>query len=70
MKRKPRKPELNEYLGFYLRELREYYGLSQSEVGKYLNVSHAAISDLERGITQISFETLVKIATSIEERKK
>lgn len=35
-----------------LKDLRRSAGLSQNELGKKLNVSHAAVSNWERGLNQ------------------
>lgn len=40
-------------------------GLSQSELGRHLGVSHAAISDIERGKTRINFDLLERIAAQL-----
>src|SRR3989338_8629074 len=49
-------------LGFRIRKLREKSGLSQHALGKVLGKSHAAISDLENGKTDLSVTELLVLA--------
>lgn len=51
-----------EELGRKIRDLRFRNNKSQEELGKYLGKSHAAISDIERGKTELSVSDLNKIA--------
>lgn len=51
-----------EELGTKIRELRIKAGLSQGELGKLLKRSHAAISDIERGKTDLTVSDLLTIA--------
>lgn len=51
-----------EEIGLYIKNLRTNKGISQEEVGKFLKKTHAAISDIERGKTQISIKDLSLIA--------
>ncbi len=60
-----------EELGARIRELRIKNGKSQEELGKSLEKSHAAVSDIERGKTELSVSDLTQIAqyfnTSVSE---
>ncbi len=49
-------------LGKKIRELRTAKGVSQEELGKALGRSHAAVSDMERGVTEITVKDLYRIA--------
>ena len=49
-------------LGIKIRELRLKIGKSQEELGKILKRSHAAVSDIERGKTDLSVTDLSTIA--------
>jgi transcriptional regulator with XRE-family HTH domain len=49
-------------LGNKIRLLRNKSGKSQEQLGAALDRSHAAISDIERGITNLSVSDLSKIA--------
>jgi len=49
-------------IGLKIREYRIRAGLSQAELGKCLNRSHAAISDIERGKTELTLTDLLAIA--------
>ena len=49
-------------LGTKIKSLRVQKGISQEELGKALNRSHAAISDIERGKTDLSVNDLYQIA--------
>jgi len=51
-----------EIIGKNIRMLRTERGKSQSDLGKVLDISHVAISDIERGKTKLSVEILLKIA--------
>ncbi len=51
-----------EKLSEKIKELRTSKGASQEELGKVLGKSHAAISDIERGITDVSVQELSLIA--------
>lgn len=51
-----------KYLGNKIKELRRISGKSQTELGKFLSKSHAAISDIERGITDVTVKDLSLIA--------
>ena len=51
-----------EDLGRKIRELRSKNNKSQEELGVFLHKSHAAVSDIERGKTELSFSDLNKIA--------
>lgn len=49
-------------LGFRITEKRKRLGLSQSQLGEMLGTSHAAVSDIERGKTNLNVEDISKIA--------
>lgn len=49
-------------LGKKIRELRQKTGKSQQELGRALSRSHAAVSDIERGKTNLSVSDLYTIA--------
>lgn len=49
-------------LGNRVRQLRNKHNKSQEELGQALGRSHAAISDIERGVTNLSVTDLSKIA--------
>lgn len=49
-------------LGNIIKDLRLKAGISQGELGRSLGKSHAAVSDIERGKTELSVTDLQKIA--------
>lgn len=49
-------------LGFRITEKRKRLGLSQSQLGEMMGISHVAISDIERGKTNLNVEEISKIA--------
>jgi len=49
-------------VGFRVAEKRKRLGMSQSQLGELLEISHAAISDIERGKTNLNVEEISKIA--------
>ena len=49
-------------IGAKIKALRVQKGVSQEELGKALSRSHAAISDIERGKTELSVKDLYQIA--------
>ena len=51
-----------EEIGAKIRKFRQKTGKSQEELGKALSRSHAAVSDIERGITDLSVSDLSTIA--------
>lgn len=51
-----------EVLGRKIKEYRLKAGKSQDELGRFLGKSHAAISDLERGLTEVTVKDLSIIA--------
>ncbi|HLD90709.1 hypothetical protein A2274_00280 [candidate division WWE3 bacterium RIFOXYA12_FULL_43_11] len=51
-----------ELLGRKIKEYRLKAGKSQDELGRFLGKSHAAISDLERGVTEVTVKDLSIIA--------
>ena len=46
-------------IGLSLMVLRKRAKLSQTELGKNLRVSHAAISDIERNVTRVSWQVVL-----------
>lgn len=52
----------SQEIGAYIRELRNSKGVSQEELGKFLDKTHAAVSDIERGKTQVSLNDLTLIS--------
>lgn len=52
-------------IGAKIRRLRTEEGLSQEELGHVLGKSHAAISDIERGKTDLSVLDLLLIANHL-----
>lgn len=57
-----------EEIGQRIRHAREGLGLSQSELGRKMSRSrtHAAISDLERGVVRIDVEELSELAKLLD----
>ena len=55
-----------EIIGQNIKRLRTEKRKSQENLGKVLGISHAAISDIERGRTNLSVEALIKIANFFE----
>ena len=55
-----------EELGRKIRDLRTRNGKSQEELGKFLDKSHAAVSDIERGKSEMSVSDLTKISQFFE----
>ena len=51
-----------EQIGRKIKDLRFKNNKSQKELGKHLGKSHAAVSDIERGRTELSAIDLAKIA--------
>jgi transcriptional regulator with XRE-family HTH domain len=53
-----------EEIGWYLRQAREENALTQSELGRRMSrgLSHAAVSDIERGRTRVSATELAELA--------
>lgn len=51
-----------EEIGKRIRDLRSKEGKSQGDLGKYLGKSHAAVSDIELGKTDLSVTDLTKLA--------
>ena len=49
-------------IGEKIRRLRKEQGKSQEELGVYLNRTHAAVSYIESGKTELSYEDLRKVA--------
>lgn len=63
---KPPKSELHRALGRRLKELRRQKGLSQEELAGRIGMSVDAISNVERGVTFTTLDTLVKVAAALE----
>jgi transcriptional regulator with XRE-family HTH domain len=55
-----------EELGAKIRTIRTERGISQDALGKVLNRTHAAVSDIERGKTDLSVSDLYTIAKFFE----
>jgi transcriptional regulator with XRE-family HTH domain len=55
-----------EEIGKNIRELRTRAGLSQEDLGKVLGHSHAAISYIEKGKTEITLKDLFIIANTLK----
>ena len=55
-----------EEIGNKIRELRLKTGKSQEELGRALSRSHAAVSDIERGKTDLSVTDLYTIANFLD----
>ena len=51
-----------KFLGNKIKELRLISGKSQTDLGKFLGKSHAAVSDIERGVTDVTVKDLASIA--------
>lgn len=54
-------------IGVKIKEYRMKSGLSQSDLGRILNKSHAAISDIERGKTDLTVLDLLTIADHLQQ---
>ena len=56
-----------------IKEFRQAHGFSQSDLGDRVGVSHAAISDMERGVTQhipvLLVDTLIDFCVEMERSK-
>lgn len=54
----------SEELGKRIREAREGLGMSQQQLGQLLNPprSHAAVSDMERGVTRVGATDIAQLA--------
>ena len=49
-------------VGKRVKLMRQSKGINQTELGKVLGVSASAISDIERGVTRLNVDDLVKLA--------
>lgn len=52
--------------GRRIREAREAKGWTQQQLGQRYGVSHAAISDIERGVTKLGVAELQRLARLLE----
>lgn len=59
-------PTLYTQIGEQILLTRRRAGLSQGDLGKKLGVSHAAVSDIERGKTRPDLDYLAKIAAALD----
>ncbi len=59
-------PLTKEELGKKIKELRIQKGFSQSKLGEALGKSHAAVSDIENGKTELSASDLPVIANHLD----
>lgn len=55
-----------QQIGKRIREKRKYHNISQQEMANYLNFSYQHISNIERGMTGISLELLVRISNLLQ----
>lgn len=55
-----------QQIGRRIKEKRKYRNISQQEMAKHLNFSYQHISNIERGITGISLELLVRISNLLQ----
>lgn len=53
-------------IGRRIREAREAKGWTQQQLGQRYGTSHAAISDIERGVTKIGITELQRLASLLE----
>ncbi len=61
-----KKKELNLQIGNQIRKARERSGLTQEQFAEAIDKSPQFISDLERGLSGISLETLKKICETLQ----
>ncbi len=61
-----KKKELNLQIGNQIRKARERCGLTQEQFAEAIDKSPQFISDLERGLSGISLETLKKICETLQ----
>ncbi len=61
-----KKKELNLQIGNQIRKSRERSGLTQEQFAEAIDKSPQFISDLERGLSGISLETLKKICETLQ----
>lgn len=61
-----KKKELNLQIGNQIRKARERSGLTQEQFAEAIDNSPQFISDLERGLSGISLETLKKICETLQ----
>lgn len=59
------KTQLHQEIGTRLRSLRQARALSQEELAHRIGMSVDAVSNIERGITFTTLDTLAKIATAL-----
>lgn len=57
---------MREEIGQRIKDLRTKQNISQEALGKFLGKSHAAISDIERGKTELSVSDLSLIANFLK----
>ena len=66
MKQHDRAPEdLQRYLGLAIRQGRDQIGLSQEAFASVIGLHRTYIGSVERGERNISFQNLVRVATSL-----
>lgn len=63
--RTPPKTKLHQEVGTRLRGLRQTQALSQEELAHRIGMSVDVVSNIERGITFTTLDTLAKIATAL-----
>ena len=52
-------------LGRYLRDQRKKSGLTQTAMGKMVGVHQTTISDVERGVSRVQLDTLLKLIAAL-----
>lgn len=62
---KPRSPD-HAALGRAVEDLRQEAGLTQEELADLIHIAFGPISDLERGLSNPTFSSLVRIARGLE----
>lgn len=57
--------DLSVELNIHIRELRKKRGLSQKELGEMVGISHAHVSEVERGIKNLNNHLLERFAVAL-----